>query len=86
MLNEAFFLMHFSYGFVSCVLVVNVEVSKDSNMLGLDHALYPIRVFFCPFFFFSCNYFHILNPNLEFLQSLYVFFFSIRKITLCFNC
>lgn len=72
MLNEAFFLLRFSYCFVSCVLVVHVEVSDSTNRLGLDDALYAICVFFCPFFFFSYRDFHVLNPNLEFLQSLYV--------------
>lgn len=72
MLNETFFLMRFSYCFVSCVLVVHVEVSDSTNRLGLDDALYAICVFFCPFFFFSYRDFHVLNPNLEFLQSLYV--------------
>lgn len=72
MLNEAFFLMRFNCCFVSCVLVVHVEVSDSTNRLGLDDALYAICVFFCPFFFFSYRDFHVLNPNLEFLQSLYV--------------
>lgn len=71
--------MRFSYCFVSCVLVVHVEVSDSTNRLGLDDALYAICVFFCPFFFFSYRDFHVLNPNLEFLQSLYVFFFQSEK-------
>ena len=46
-------------------------MSKDSNRLVLDEASYSICVFFSAL---SHNYFHILNPNLEFLQVLHFIF------------
>ena len=49
----------------------HIGMSKDSNRFVWDETSYSICVFFSAL---SHNYFHILNPNLEFLQLLHFIF------------